>query len=112
MNIREPGLYKGYVKIIKSQCVFKSCRKVLHRSCNSFAQTVDGEYIQIIEFIVDNTDNMEYTLYKKLEVGNSFNGVCTSIQKVIRIEDDFSIIEASEINKLCIYMKVKRNQYI
>ena len=103
--------YKAYKKLIKNQCVYKSSKKVLQRSDNSFDQTNNQEYIHITQFIVDTIDNREYILCKKIEVENTF-GLCTTLKEIVRIEENCSIIETADISTLCVCLTVDRKQYI
>lgn len=112
MQSQDKDNYKAYWKIVIKECVFKSCKKVLRRSNNSFARTKNGEYIQMVQFIVDNVNNVEYTLCKKINVENTFSDVCTSILKISPMEENYSIIQTSEIDKLCVHMAVNKKLYI
>ncbi|OXU17411.1 hypothetical protein TSAR_006242 [Trichomalopsis sarcophagae] len=103
--------YKSYKKIIKNQCVYKSCKKVLHRSNNSFVQTRNQQYVQLIEFVIDIENNTELTLCNIIEVENGFD-VCTNLQRIVRIQENVTVIDTSDIDKLCVWMIIDRKQYI
>lgn len=53
-----------YARFVKNICLFKSPKKVCRRSNNSIVQTKDGQFIEIVEFLVDRTNNKEYTLFE------------------------------------------------
>lgn len=100
----------AYDKLVKDKSLFKSCNNVCNRSNNSFAQTEDGSFIQIVQFIVDG--NNELTVFKKIDVLNCFSEECTTVMLVRSIDDNESIIETRKIKKLCVFMSVGDKQYI
>ena len=83
---------RTFGKLVKNACVFKSCRKVLKRSDNSFVLLENGEYIQIVDFIVDIDNNMEYTLCKKVEIQNSLDYTHMHVKEIVRLSNEISVI--------------------
>ena len=103
---------RAYKKLVKCNNVFKSCKKDCLRSDNSFARTKDGTYIRIVQFIIDEVNEKEYTIYRKVEIENTFSDDCTAIHKVNNIIEDLNILETENIEDLCVYMTVNRKKYI
>ena len=103
---------RAYEKLVKDKCLFQSCNKINYRSNNSFAQTMEKEFIQIVQFIIDRNNNKEYTVYKKVVVESCFSDECTSVMKVICIENSESIIETKNVLKQCVFMTVGENRFI
>ena len=103
---------QAYHRLVCNGCLYQSNKKKLHRSNNSFAQTYNGDYIEILEFIVDNVNNKELTVYNRVIVENAFSNVCTNVKKITKIEKEVKIIETKNIKRICVYMKIERTRYI
>ena len=102
---------RAYGKLVRNKCVFKSCKKINYRSDNSFAQTIHGNYIQIVQFIIDKNDNKEYTVCRRVIV-QEFSDECSSLKIVQRITDNEDVVETNDIDKACVLMKINNTQYI
>lgn len=103
---------KTYHRMVKNNCLFKTCKKQCHRSNNSIAQTTGGLFIQIMEFIVDATNNKEYAVYKEVKVQNCFSEECTTVKLVVSISNDENVIETNNVAKLCVLMDINNVKYI
>ena len=103
---------QAYQRQIKNGCLFLSKRKELLHSDNSYAMTDTGNFIQIIEFIVDRVNLKEVTVCNKINVQNAFANVSTNIKEIINVEENATIIQTDEIKRICVHMKVGNKSYI
>ncbi|KAL7292616.1 hypothetical protein TKK_0013746 [Trichogramma kaykai] len=55
---------ESFVRMVKNECLFSST--VRKRTDDSFAQTKNGMFIKIEEFIIDSLEKKEYTLCKQI----------------------------------------------
>lgn len=101
-----------YGKLVRDKCLFKSSEKKCRRSDSSMAITKDGQFIEIFEFLVDLTDNKEYTLCKVLNAGRSMTHNGMSGFEVDSIDANVIAIETSNIEKACVYMSVNGKKYV
>ena len=111
-NLSENSM-RSFQKLIKNECVFKSCNnKLCKRSNNSFVQIDNNKYIQVVEFIVDINNKLEYTLCEKIEVDDSIDNTNRYIKPILRFSNEIDIIETIRLKKLRVFMCIKRKQYI
>ena len=110
LNLPENNM-QTFKKLVRNESAFKSCHKSLKRSDNSFAQIDNGQYIQIQDFIVGTENNIEYTLYKRVQVENTLD-INTYVKRVLSIDNEINFIETNQLKKLCIYMKINKKHYI
>lgn len=101
---------KQYYRIVKYGCLYTSCSSKTTRSNNSYAQLVNGTYVQLVSFILDIESNIAYTIYNKLNtvLCEHSKFLC----KVISIDRDLCIVATKDIEKICVYINVDKNAYI
>lgn len=73
-------------KIVKGRSLFNSFKSRRIRSDNSFAVTRNGDYVRILEFIIDEEELLEYTLCHMVLTDNVFSNThCTKrIRQILR----------------------------
>ncbi|KAL7292617.1 hypothetical protein TKK_0013746 [Trichogramma kaykai] len=96
---------ESFVRMVKNECLFSST--VRKRTDDSFAQTKNGMFIKIEEFIIDSLEKKEYTLCK--QINTIGNGNCN---KVIAIAKENFVIDTNSIMKIAICINVNDKQYI
>lgn len=96
---------KSYDRMVKDQCLFTTNKKQCLRSNNSFAQDKNGMFINIVEFIVDEYEEKEYTLCKFVETETVFKN-CTKIRKIVKINEEIVCINTHDISNIAVYMEV------
>lgn len=101
-----------YKKIVKDKCLFQSSEKSNARSNNSFAQTVDGKFIEILYFLSDQNSRKEYTICRVLKTTSAFSNKIPTLKKVTEIDQRLVAVPTSKINKICLFMEVDKVQYI
>ena len=106
------GEYREFRKMFKNKCIFKTSLKELPRSNNSCALTNDQEFIQVVKFLVNITNESEYTVCKRINILSNFSNELTNIKIIDSIDVDVSVVETSKILKLCTLMKVRNTSYI
>ncbi|XP_051176780.1 uncharacterized protein LOC127291625 isoform X1 [Leptopilina boulardi] len=102
----------SYKKIIKNGCLYQSSLKNNHRSNNSFAQLLNGQYFKINKFIIDTGSKKEYTIGQKIIVEDAFIETCKVIKKITKIETWETAILTKNINKVCVQIKLNDNEYL
>lgn len=79
------------------------------RSCNYYAQLIDGTYIKIWHFLVDLNNKSKLTVCEIIEtLPNKYASVVTEITHIA----DKKCISTNEIVKPCIFIKTKDAMYI
>jgi len=100
-------------KIVKNGCLFKSCNIHCYRSDNSFAQLNNGHYVKLKQFIVDVRSNVEYCVYNFLYVrNNDISNELSSLKEIVTVSNVNCVTKIENLEKLCVYMKVKEKQFI
>ena len=103
---------QAYHRFVYNGCLCQTSKKQLHRSNNAFAQMSNGDFIQMVEFIIDSVNNTEVTAYNKVIVENVFSNVCDNIKKIVKINKDLQITTTQNIQRLCVYMEIENRSYI
>lgn len=101
---------RKYHRIVKCGCLYTSCLLKNKRSNNAYALLNDGTYIKISFFILDIETNIALTICNKINVVsyNDSNFLC----KIICIDTDLCTVATENIEKVCVYIKVNRDNYI
>ena len=103
---------KSFEKIVKSNCVFKSCQKRCNRSNDSYAQLKNGQFIKIRQFLFDMNNTKDYTVYHKIDVENMPCGELTGLKRVVNVQRDVSVTETQNVLKICVFMTANNCSYI
>ena len=99
-----------YKKIVKNNCLYKSCYPEYKRSCNHFAKLTDGSYIKIINFLVDlETDTQITHCYLLTTRDVSY---CKDLKKVVNINSKSIYILTQLIERVCVSIDINETQYI
>lgn len=101
-----------FEKIVKNSCLYESLSRKKQRSNNSFAQLTNGEFVQIVEFVLDSETEQELTVCKKLKTKNVSQVHWTTVQQVIEIVAEKSVINTESITTICVYISVDEISYI
>ena len=88
---------KRYRKIVKNRCLYTSYKNKQLRSNNSFAITSTGSYIRIIDFLVDQTHQKEYTICSLVNVENNDS----AIKKILHVSETIIAVETKTIESMC-----------
>lgn len=102
---------RAFNKLLKNNLVFKTCKRILERSNDTFAITSNNIFIQIVQFVVNKRNHEEFTLYKRVEVEDSSQGI-SSLKSLVRIEDQIKVIETYKINRLCVLMQKDNEEFL
>ncbi|XP_058801741.1 uncharacterized protein LOC131670282 [Phymastichus coffea] len=103
-----------YRKLIKMECVYLSCNTVRLRSNNSFAKIIDGNFVQIVFFIVDRLHQREYTVYKVVDVEDIFDNNLAEFQikRITAINEELRAVHTNNIDKICVYINCNDERYL
>lgn len=105
-----------YHKLVRMDCTYLSCKKTRLRSNNSFAQTVDGNYIQIDSFVVDTLNEQEYTLCKTVNIANIRNVeehlLNFQIKRLVSIDEELRAIDSVSVDKICVHMTCGNESFL
>lgn len=97
----------AYYKIIIDGCIFMNSRKINARSCDQFAQLLDGRFVKLIDFIVDGEN--EITICQVLKTkANYYSSV---VQDICDFSDNICI-KTHDILKICVYIEIHNKMYI
>lgn len=73
----------------------------------------DGNYIQIIKFVVNKIDQSENILCKKIQVeNNEIVNDYSALKTVLLVRDDFAIVRTNDIENVCIFIEIENKKYI
>lgn len=92
---------RTYRKMVKQRCLFTSCKRDRLRSDNSFAITVEGFYVKLVEFLVDPVEQKEYTLCHVVEIEQTDN----PNKKITNVSAMVTSIDTNSIKKVCVHLK-------
>lgn len=114
-NLPEDSL--SYKKMIKNKCKYSSKKKVLNRSNSSFAVTVNGNYIQLVEFVYSQETGIEKTICNKIITDKMMipHQNWTHVlfcEKPIEISEDLDIIDTELIKLNCVFVDNKKEKFI
>ena len=102
---------KSCHRIVKDNCLFTSSEKKLERSDSSYAVLDNNDFIQIKEFIIDETSGNELTIYKKLNTQNKFDN-CSKVQLVNNTNEELAWVETKKIKNLAVYVDTGLEAFI
>lgn len=98
--------------MIKDHCIYSSSKKSNKRADNSFAQMVDGSFVQIVEFLVHEENNKEYTICKLLLTRNAVTNSLPVMKIITRMIEDVRAVQTHDIKTICVCMTVANTTYI
>ncbi|KAL7288253.1 hypothetical protein TKK_0017593 [Trichogramma kaykai] len=98
-----------YRKMVKDRCLFNSSKTNRQRSDNSYAITHDGTFIQILDFIVDPINRLEFTLVRMINIENIYPNREASIKKITEISENIFAIKTADIAKVCVFISIDKN---
>lgn len=97
----------AYYKIIFDRCIYTNTRKINKRSCDNFAQLIDGRFVKLVDFIVDNI--REITICKVIETKpNHYSSV---IRDIVEFKEEICI-ETHQLWRICVFIEIENNMYI
>lgn len=99
-------------KINLNRCTFVSCQKRLKRSDSSFAITKTGKFIQVRDFIYDQENELEKTIYKRIDVKKIMYENNVILYLVSDVSDELQIMNTNDIHRICVHIKVEKKRYI
>lgn len=99
---------EGFRKLVKNGCLYTSGWKKDRRSDNSVALTEDGEFIKIIDFIIDQDQNVEFVMYHELVVADAVENSCSFIKLVIRENQNLKYLPTSKLSKVCVNINLEK----
>lgn len=102
----------SYTKIVKNNCLYTSCTKRNKRSDNSFAQLRNGLFVKIYYFFVHAESEKEYVVVKKIETTSIYENVCSMVQIVNEVDNDYSAFLTNEIDQICVHMIFDKKGYL
>ncbi|XP_067203731.1 uncharacterized protein [Linepithema humile] len=103
---------RTYRKMVKERCLYTSSRRNMIRSDNSYAVTTEGDFIRIIEFIIDIPTRKEYTICHLVIKEDIFNNNSLPLKKVVNISDNLIIKDTNSIERVCVFMNIDNIMYI
>lgn len=93
---------RSYYKIVKNRCIFKSFKKKNPRSDNSFAQTDQGTFVLLEEFILDKDRRKELAKVYRIVTEPIYPDLSV-VLRIVSVDDASSIISLSSIEKICVH---------
>lgn len=95
-------------KIVKNGTMYSE--KVNKRSCNAYVQLTDGKFVKCLSFIIDSETNREVTLCNFIVT--THYKYSKHILKVSSVSNEVKCINTANIEKVCVFLKVGRQNYI
>ncbi|KAJ8677840.1 hypothetical protein QAD02_013627 [Eretmocerus hayati] len=99
-----------YSKMIKDRCIFNSQTDRCTRSDDSFAQTIDGQFVRIRNFIVDELNGKEFVVCNVVQTRNRKSP--RQMKEIANIENKESIIRTNRIDRICVCVALNDGSFI
>ena len=97
---------KVFGRLIKDHILYMSSAKFNDRSCNYYVQLVNGQFAEIVNFLVDAEKNCELTICKLINVMYHENS--NFINKVVCVQDETAVVETRNIKGPAVFIKIQR----
>ncbi|KAJ8665720.1 hypothetical protein QAD02_007382 [Eretmocerus hayati] len=91
-------------------CLFMSNTEENLRSCNYYAKTTGGKFIEIVKFLYDFDNSSEYTVCHSIKTRK--NHICDVMNEVVGIAPQEGIICSSDIDVICVFVDNDSKQFI
>lgn len=101
---------RAFMRMVKSGCLYASCRKENARSCNSFAQLANKTYIRISQFVVDGDSDQHLAICHVIQTTSCDSA--KSLKKICNIGNELIAVKTTEISKICVFLNVSDTRYI
>ncbi|KAJ8666646.1 hypothetical protein QAD02_008308 [Eretmocerus hayati] len=102
----------SYKKIVKDRCLYDTDHKDRARSNNAFAVTKSGEYVRLLDFIVDESVYKEYCICNSLVLSDIGLNDALKMRMIKEISHtDISIVTES-IDRVCVVVDIGHDRYI
>ena len=98
------------MRMVKNGCLYTCQNSKNKRSDNSYAILKNGTFIRIIEFVIDRENSADYTLCQGIQ-SVPIEGF-PILHEIQRIERDPTLIQTSEIERVCVLAQLEVQQYI
>lgn len=98
-----------FSKIVKNGCLFETSLKINQRSCNFYAQISNGNFVELVNFLVDINTKQEITVCKTINT-RPIN-YCSTLQNVTNISGEICI-KTEVIVKPCVFIECNHEKYI
>ena len=102
----------SYHRMIKDKCIYSSVNNMEQRSNNSYAKLIDVCFVKIEKYLVDPLLVKEYTICRDLITQNAYGNLGEPIKKVNCSSNNLRAVDTGEIEKICIFMKIKNTEYV
>ena len=97
---------RTYNRIVLNGCLFKTCQKQNKRSCSYYAQLVNGKFVKLVHFIVDENSSQELTLCKVIKTkSHKYTNV---LKEFVEIDSEICI-KTNEISRICVAVEIEDN---
>lgn len=103
--------FHGYNRLLHNEYLY--CGSTNSRKINSsYARLDNNQYIQIMKFLILDTDKSEYTLGKLMNVDeNVIDGYGTP-KRVVSIDNNVTLVSTNNLLNVCVFMEVDEEFYI
>ena len=113
--LRNKGIFlnklSAFYRMIMNDCLFTGSKMENVCSDNSFAQTNNENFIRLVKFILNKSENKHYVLCHIVTVNRVFSDR-SKIKKVESIGTEMILLETKTIDSLCVHMNIGDNRFI
>ena len=101
------------LKMVKNECLYSAKTSRQTRADNSFAILKNKRFLRILKFIFNSETLTEHTLCNFIITSNDSTSILSSyMQKIEEINNEVKIIHTSEIESICVFVKIGDDSYI
>ncbi|KAJ8664875.1 hypothetical protein QAD02_006537 [Eretmocerus hayati] len=99
-----------FSRMVQDECLYSSRDNA--RSNDSVAQLRDKSIIKIIDSIVDEGNNLEFTLYQTVR-SRSFCGRKYSMFHIVTaVMDEVKVVATNKIDRICVFIEAYGSEYV
>ncbi|XP_043480061.1 uncharacterized protein LOC122509849 [Leptopilina heterotoma] len=102
----------SYKKMVKSKCLFSVNVEKNNHSDNSYAELIDGSFVKIKQFIVDEQLEKEFAIVQVFVTENACQNLYPYLKKMVDFERGLRAIPTKNVKNISVYLEVQQDEYI
>ena len=100
-------------KMVRNDCLYSAKTIRQTRTNNSFARLKDKRIVRLLKFITNSETLEEHTICNLVNICNDdVTNLSCYMQKITNIENEAKIVRTSDIETICVYVKIDDNAYV
>ncbi|KAJ8680546.1 hypothetical protein QAD02_016333 [Eretmocerus hayati] len=99
-----------FSRMVKDGCLYSSRNNA--RSNDSVVQLRDKSIIKVIDFIVDEENNLEFTLYQTVRSRSFCGRKYSKFHIVTAVMDEVKVVATNEIDRICVFFEAYGSEYV